>query len=90
MNLINIYVVRAKRDFHIDIEELTRVYKNEDLANQYMNSILDMEHKVPTISFVEKRLGIEDKTLGVYLLEHEIVNIDKDVFIDFAYYRPAK
>ena len=81
-------MVRVKTEFYKDEPEYTKYFKEEEKATEYMKLVLDQTYKIPICSFIENRLGIVDEG-KYYLLEHDVIDITDEVFIDFAFFQPA-
>jgi hypothetical protein len=88
MKIQRAYIVRVNNDFWKENTEFRKYFIDKNKADDYMLELSSKTYLVPTIVYIEWGLVLIDDN-NYFLLNHSPTTLEKNVEIDFAYYRPA-
>lgn len=88
MHLARAYIVHVNTDFWKQNTQLTKYFVDEKKANDYMLQLSSVVYPVPTIVYIEWGFVVMDGE-NHFLLHHSPTTFEKDIAIEFAYYREA-
>ena len=88
-----LYVVKKRIDFWKEDESVRKYFVDKEESNAYLEQLSNEDAKVPTIVFIETTLCISDANQNpdkVYMLQGKPIQLEKEIFIEFSYFRPAE
>lgn len=93
LQINKLYIVRQRIDFWKENEKVRKYFVDKEKANAYLEFLSNEDVKVPTIAYLEEALCIQDSNQSsnkVYMLKGKSIPLEKEISIEFAYYRPAE